>query len=351
MAMYSRAKCVKVLKDKANQVLNILSKLSIRDRNLKVKRVDDYVLIPIRDDVNHQDISKVLGNISFSICVNEFEEIIKHKSYKDLLKDKVPSQVLRLLPRSFDIVGDIAIIKLKDRAVIKYGDEIAKAIMSIAKNVRVVYAEKPGLKGEFRVKKLTHLGGERRSWTIHKEYGIKIYVDIAKAYYNPSLAEEHRRIALMTHDSEVIADLFTGVGPFPLHIASIRYSLIYAIDKNIEAIKCLLNSITMNKLKGRIVSINADANDFLNVIKDEVLDRVIMNLPHASLTFLGKVLPKLRRNGYVHLYLIASNEDDALNKVLNTYPSNHYSYTVNNVRRVIDYSPHKYIYRVDVKRI
>ena len=338
------------MKDKANQVLNILSKLSIRDSNLKVKRVGNYVLIPIRDGVNHQDISKVLSGISFDMCIDEFEEVIKYKSYKDLLKDKIPDQVLHLLPRSFDIVGDIAVIKLKDKTIIKYGNEIAKAIMSIAKNVRVVYAEEPGLEGEFRVKKLIHLGGERRSWTIHREYGIKIYVDIAKAYYNPSLAEEHRRIALMARDGEVIADLFTGVGPFPLHIASIRHSLIYAIDKNIEAIKCLLKSITMNKLKGRIVSINADANDFLNIIKDEVLDRVIMNLPHASLTFLGKVLPKLRRNGYAHLYLIASSKNDALDKVSNTYPSSHYSYTIDNVRKVIDYSPHKYIFRLDIKR-
>ncbi len=350
MAMHSRAKCVKVKKDKASQVLSILSKLNIRDVNLKVKHVDDYVLIPIKSEVNYQYIAEVLDNIDFSLCVNEFEEVIRYRSYKDLLKNRIPNQILHSLPRSFEIIGDIAIIKLKDKAIIKYSNEIVKAIMSIAKNVRVVYAEEPGLEGEFRVKRLIHLGGEKRSWTIHKEYGIKIYVDIAKAYYNSSLAEEHRRIALMVRDGEVVADLFTGVGPFPLHITSLRNVIIYAVDKNVEAIKCLLKSITINKLKGRIVSIHADANDFLNIIRDEIFDRVIMNLPHTSLAFLGKVLPKLRKGGYVHLYLIAHDEDEALNKVSCTHSLKHYSYTVTYVGRVIDYSPHKYIYRVDIRR-
>jgi hypothetical protein len=48
------------------------------------------------------------------------DRVFKGVSYKDLLVGSLPENVLSHLPRSFDIVGDIALIRLDDDLII-YG--------------------------------------------------------------------------------------------------------------------------------------------------------------------------------------------------------------------------------------
>ena len=73
------------------------------------------------------------------------DRVLKGVSYKDLLVGSLPENVLSRLPRSFDIVGDIALIRLDDDLIV-YEGKIAEAIM--------------------RIHSIRHIGGERRTTTI-----------------------------------------------------------------------------------------------------------------------------------------------------------------------------------------
>ncbi len=341
-----RSKCVRVHKKECSKVLKILKDAGIVRTNLKLKRDNEFVEIPVTL-ADASKLSELMPNVCWELCEDEFEEISKGLTYKDLLKGVLPEEVIGKLPRSYSIIGDIAVIHLPEE-LLAYGSKVASAIMKVAKNVRVVYAAS-GVKGDYRLMNLVHLGGERRSWTIHKEYRIRIYVDIKKAYYNPSLSEEHRRIARKVRDGEVIIDLFAGVGPFALHILTSRRCRVYVVDINPDAVLCFLKSVDLNRKKivGEFVAVVGDALKFAGVMRDECADRIIMNLPHKAPEYVPEVITKVKVGGVLHVYCVARSQNEASKYVLGFVEGRG---SVREVVKVLDYAPFKYIYRVDLMR-
>ncbi len=341
-------KCVKVDKHHAEKVIKILREFNFLAKGVKVKRDGDYVLIPVVNDVDEDKLREVLKNFNFIICEDTFERSMFKLSFKDLIKDLIPPEVLNAIPNSYDVIGDIAIIRLPDEAL-SYGSLIGEAISKVAKNVKVVYAS-GFVEGLFRVRPLKHLFGEQRSKTIHKEYGIRMWVDVAKTYFNPSLAEEHRKVADFVKDGEIVGDLFCGVGPFTLHIITRKKATVISIDLNPEAIKCLVDSLSLNSknIVGTAIPILGDVSLVLQMFKENFFDRVIMNLPHEAFKYVPKVIKKVRCDGILHVYTVASNPDEAVNQVLETLILEDTYAKALSSNEVLEYAPRKYIYRVDI---
>jgi len=342
-----KSKCIKVCSSECSKVLKILRSAEFIRTDLKLKKNKEFVKIPLTR-ASSSELSNLLQDIEWELCEDEFEEISRCLTYKDLLKGILPEDVVNRLPRSYFIIGDIAVIHLPHE-LLPYGRVVADAIMKVAKNVKVVYATR-GIVGDYRLMDLIHLGGEDRSWTIHKEYGVRIYVDVKKAYYNPSLSEEHRRVATKVSNDEVIIDLFAGVGPFALHILTLRRCRVYVVDLNPSAIMCFLKSIELNrkKLKGEFVAIVGDALRLIELIKNNCIDRIIMNLPHKAVEYIPKVLSKVKVGGVLHVYCIARNRNELVEEVMRYSRG---KVRVEEVVKVLDYAPFKYIYRADLVRI
>ena len=74
-------------------------------------------------------------------------------------------EIRDLAPRSFDIFGEIAIIKLVDD-LRNYEKEIAEALLLSHTNVRTVCLDS-GVHGEFRLRDLRLIGGENNFVSIH----------------------------------------------------------------------------------------------------------------------------------------------------------------------------------------
>ncbi len=233
---------------------------------------------------------------------------MKPKNYRELLTDVLNEEEMKLLPRSFDIIGDIAIVevnpKLKDKARL-----IGSAIINFHKNVRSVYMKASPIEGTYRVRRLVHIAGEFKRKTIHVEYGLRFLVNIERVYFSPRLSWEHRRVALQVKDGETVIDMFAGVGPFAIHIASLRKAIVYAIDINPYAYKCMKTNIRLNLklLKGIVIPINADARYVANYMSN-LADRVIMNLPQKAHEFVPYALRFLKhKGGVLHFYTFKSN--------------------------------------------
>jgi tRNA (guanine37-N1)-methyltransferase len=67
----------------------------------------------------------------------------------------------------FDIIGDIAIIKVANDNVVN-AEAVAKQIMAIHKNVKTVFAQISPILGDFRVRELKMLAGEGKTSTKHR---------------------------------------------------------------------------------------------------------------------------------------------------------------------------------------
>ena len=323
---------------RAEEIRRLLKHLDILRKDLEVERDEHYIYFPITEA--HPKLS------NYSTTYMCFKKRIQSiGSFKELLQDKLPQEILMQIPRSFDIIGDIALIQLPPQIAEKYGEVIGRAIMSVNKNIKSVYA-RGEVRGEFRVREIKHIAGDKKTWTIHKEHGVRMYVDISKAYINPSLAEEHRRIAEMVKDNELVLDMFTGVGPFALITASRKKATIVAIDINPHAISCLIKSLELNKLKGIVIPIVGDSKLIIRLLKPRQFNHTIMNLPHKSIEFLDEACYATNNHGLIHVYIITNSEEQAINII--TKNCSCYKEIVE-IRRVIDFAPGRFIFRVSLR--
>ncbi|UCD93119.1 MAG: class I SAM-dependent methyltransferase family protein, partial [Methanobacteriota archaeon] len=229
----------------------------------------------------------------------DFQEAgVAVRSYIDVID--IPEELKPLLPTSFDIVGEIAVIKIPEDLK-DHSSAIGDAILEANKPVRTVVSDE-GVTGEHRLRTIKVIAGEDNTITVHKEYGLSFTVDLSKAYFSPRLATERRRIAQQVQEGETIIDMFCGVGPFSIMIAkTVSHVSVFGIDSNQYAIKYFMDNIRLNHVEN-VVPMQGDVRDMLGSL--EPADRIIMDLPHSSFKFFEGALKAVKENGIIHYYEI-----------------------------------------------
>jgi tRNA (guanine37-N1)-methyltransferase len=222
---------------------------------------------------------------------------------KDILSDFIPERNLAYIYNSYDIVGDIAILRLTEESR-KYSKIIAEAILNVHKNVKTVLAQTSPVSGDFRLRKLEYVAGENKTVTVHRESGCQFSIDVAKCYFSPRLFFERMRIAKLVRNEEVVVNMFAGVGCFSIIIA--KYSnakKVYSIDVNPAAYQLMQENIRINGVFERVVPILGDAKDIIQTKLNRSADRVLMPLPEKALEYLPYAILALRNTGgWVHYY-------------------------------------------------
>lgn len=219
------------------------------------------------------------------------------------LEGKLSLEELKSLSKSFDIVGDIAIVKIPPTLKCK-GGIIAEAIVAANRNIRTVLNQVSPVEGDFRLRRLEWVWGERRAETVYREYGCLFKVDLSKVYFSPRLSYERMRLARLIKPREVVVNMFAGVGCFSIVIAKhSEASMVYSIDINPKAVQLMRENISLNKVDGRVEAILGDAREVVETrLKDEA-DRVLMPLPAKAYEYLDAALMALRSlGGFVHYY-------------------------------------------------
>ncbi len=214
---------------------------------------------------------------------------------------------------SLDIVGDIAITKLPNFSLEKVS-AAAFAIMNSNKGVKTVLAQTSKVSGEYRLRKLTCIGGENRTRTIHKEHGCTFEVDVETCYFSPRLSGERKRIALLVEPNETVANMFAGVGCFSILIAKqVPTVKVYSIDINPGAVEFMRENIRVNRVFGKVVPLLGDAKSIIEENLQGCADRVIMPLPEKALEYLPFAVSALKTSGgwiHIHLFTHATKNEN-----------------------------------------
>jgi tRNA (guanine37-N1)-methyltransferase len=225
---------------------------------------------------------------------------------------------------------------------------VGEAIASVQRNVKAVYA-KIATRGEYRVQRLIHLYGEKRTHTIYRENGLRFWVDLASMYVNPSLATEHLRIARLASDGERMLDMFTGFGGFPINAAALRRIEAVAVDLNPAALQALRRSLGLNRLRGLVHPVHTDSARLDRVLKGS-FHRIIMNLPHRATEYLPVACRLAGGGAWIHVYVVAGSCGEAARRVLGAaVEAGCIDPRIDEARRVVDYAPRTYIYVVDMQ--
>ena len=272
---------------------------SLKDRGLLAKglRIDE-------DDGRLRIPTLGRVDVGWPAKETEFEEAFTPiRSYKEIVH--VPEAFRPQLPTAFDVIGDIAVLKIPE-PLESYRAEIGRAILAWNRNLRVV-AQDRGVQGKLRVRKLEIIAGGARTRTTHVEYGLRYRVDVARAYFSPRLGSERLRVTEQVAPGETVADPFAGVGPYAILIARRRSPRkVIASDANPVAVDLLRQNVAANRAE-RVEVREGDARDVLRSVAP--VDRIILDLPHSAMEFLPDALAALGRRGTVHIYAILGDAD------------------------------------------
>ncbi|MEN3063656.1 MAG: class I SAM-dependent methyltransferase family protein [Candidatus Methanosuratincola petrocarbonis] len=299
--------CIRTGRETGELVRRAIMALGLLDRTREIISEGGFVYFPVTRRPEQNEIEAISKAGEVSVEPRRLPEISPPcpKSIEEFLQGKMPQDALRSLPKSYDIVGDIIVIERLLPGAEPYRKEIAEALLRFHKNAKTVLLKTGKVDGPYRVPVLELLAGEDRRETVHSEYGIRLRVDLSKAYFSPRLGFERNRVADLVKDGETVVDMFAGVGPFSIMIAKRHRSRVFAIDINPDAVKMMQYNLSINRLKGEVTPICGDASALSSKLQGTA-DRVIMNLPAQSLEFLGAARQFLKRSGgAVHVYLFS----------------------------------------------
>ncbi len=288
------ARCIRVPRAEGESIRKALMDEGLLDLAHRIGSDRDGILIPVLCDG-----FRGYPAVDAELRPSEHGET----DYKNIAA--VPEDLKELLPKSFDVVGDIAILKLEE-LLLPYGAEIGEALMKVTPNIRAVFLD-GGVKGEFRIRELERIAGSGTSETIHREFGTRMMTDPSKVYFNPRLATERSRVAAMVKDGEVVIDMFAGVAPFGTVICRhAKPAKVYSIDLNPDCERFMKENMRLNHISDMECMIG-DSTEIVKTLPKA--DRIIMNLPQMADRFLDSALRAVKPTGTIHMHKIMERDD------------------------------------------
>lgn len=232
---------------------------------------------------------------------------------KDLLKDTLSEEELKLAPSAFDVVGDIAIIWIPDGLRHKE-KEIGEKLLTF-KQIKTVLKKSSAVEDEFRVRKYDLLAGEDKTETIYVEYGSRYKVDVTKAYFSPRLGNERERIVKLVKPGEKVLVMFAGIGPYAIQIAKrAKPEIVYAVEINPEGVRYMEENIKMSKVGHLVKPFCGDVREVVPTL-GEKFDRIVMPLPKDAETFLDVAKQVANKGATIHLYIFGESKEDVIGRI------------------------------------
>jgi tRNA (guanine37-N1)-methyltransferase len=232
---------------------------------------------------------------------------------KDVLRGSLHESELKKVVKSYDIVGDIIVIRVHPDLESKVA-VIAEALHTIYPRVRTIAAVPlhSHTAELYRTRDLAVIWGDERMETTHKECGCSFTVNLKQVFFSPRLSYERMRVAGSVSAGETIINMFSGVGCFSILIAKMQpQTTIYSIDVNPSAIECMKANAALNRVEGTVIPVHGDAGEALETLEGAA-DRVLMPLPERAYSFLPLAVRALKRDtgGVIHYYDVSTGRKD-----------------------------------------
>jgi tRNA (guanine37-N1)-methyltransferase len=269
------------------------------------------------------------------------------KNLRTLLGDALEPVERHVIFSSYDVIGDIIIMKIPNSLQHKKYT-IGKQLLESMKHVKCVFLQTSSVDGDFRLRRLELLAGVDRTVTEYHEHGCRFRVDVGKVYFSPRLSTERHRIAERVRDNEIITNMFAGVGTFSILIAKQNpCSTVFSIDSNPKANNLCLVNTRLNNVQDRVFPLCGDAKYIAGNLLAGISDRVLMPLPEKAMEFVDSAVACLRNNrGSIHYFahIKAQNRKDAVRagKLATTEAFRNYNHELGTTRIVREVGPRLY---------
>lgn len=260
------------------------------------------------------------------------------------LKGKLNEKDLYSLPRSYQLIGKILVLRLKSN-LIKHKKLIGEASIHILPYAHTVCLEKE-IKGTTRKPRIEIIAGcnihqPSSTQTLHKEYGCQFLLDISEVMWSKGNKNERQRLVKLVKSREIVIDMFAGIGYFSIFIAKYcNPRKVYSIDINPKALEYLRKNVWLNNVEDRIEILEGDNRKFAELLENTA-DRIIMGYIKKTEKFLPHALKMLNKKGIIHLHntVNETNMEKLGKKIINIGKKNNCKIRILNIKRVKSYAP------------
>ena len=235
----------------------------------------------------------------------------KRQRLKDMLKEdlRFSKDELKLLPRSFDIIGEIIIIQIP-HDIEKKEKIIAESLLKQHNNIKTVYA-RGKFYGRLRKPRLKWIAGKKISETTYKESGCFFKLDVKTCFFSPRLSTDRLDIARMCKKGENVLVMFSGVAPYGIVIArNSHVKRVMCVELSKEASEHARENVKLNRLTN-VEIVQGDVKRICPLLKKkkDFFDRIIMGRPQLKETFLKEAFMVVKKGSIVHFQDFISDKD------------------------------------------
>jgi len=292
--------CAKVKRENAEKIRRGLASSGALDNDYIPARGREYIYFPLVKGA-----ARPPGLVLWERKLERRSE--RPKSLREALDGRLSAREMEELVTSFDLIGDIAVIEVPPKLCAKQ-KLIAKALQSAHHNVKVVAKKTGKTTGEFRIRPVKVIAGERRTRTAYREGGCEFELDLNKTYFSPRLGTERGRLCALVKEGERVLVPFAGVGPFAIRIGkAVPSAQVVGIELNPDACKYFGENIGRN----RCANVRVEKGDAGRIMREKYsgwADRVAMPLPKDAKHFLPSAICALKKGGMLHYYAFARTE-------------------------------------------
>lgn len=257
-----------------------------------------------------------------------------------------------MIHRSFNVLGNVAIVNFPDNTKLLDKKNFAKDIMNNNKMIKTVLEKSGRFSGRLRKMETKYILGEKNKEVLYKENNCSFRFNVDTTYFSPRLSNERKEIALAIKENSSVLVMFAGVAPFSIVIAkNSKPKEIYSNELNREANKYALLNAELNGVRNKINFVNGDIKKVAFKLKEQgkKFDFIVMPRPNLRESFLEQAFLLSKKGTKVFYYDFC--KVDETNKIVEKIKNKSYDsgkkVKILNVKSAGETAPYKIRVRVD----
>ncbi len=257
-----------------------------------------------------------------------------------------------VIHRSFNILGNVAIVNFSDNTKLLDKKKFAKEIMSNNKMIKTVLEKSGRFSGRLRKMETKYIAGDKNKEVLYKENNCSFRFNVDTTYFSPRLSNERKEIALEIKENSTVLVMFAGVAPFSIVIAkNSKPKEIYSNELNREANEYALLNAELNGVRNKINFVNGDIKKVAVKLKEQgkKFDFIVMPRPNLKESFLEPafILSKKGTKVFYYDFCKVDETENIVEKIKKEALSAKKKIKILNVKAAGETAPYKIRVRVD----
>ena len=254
-----------------------------------------------------------------------------------------------MIHRSFNVLGNIAVVNFSDKTKISDKKKFAEQLLKEHSNIKTILEKSRKFSGRLRKMKTRYLAGEKNKEVLYKENNCVFRFNLDTTYFSPRLSNERKEVASKIKKNEKVLVMFAGVGPYSICIAKNSKAKVYSNEINREANKYAELNIKLNNVGDKVELSSGDIKKVAKKLQKIKFNVIVMPRPRLKESFLKEAFMLSKKNTRIFYYDFCKIEDKnkIIEKIKNEAKKSKKKIKILRIKNAGEIAPYKIRIRVD----